>query len=957
MKHVVKLIACLICICTAWNTTALAQQSYSIYQNISTSNGLPSNYVFSSAEDENGFLWTGTDKGLCRYDGFRWQVWDKDDGLPGNYVNAVVPDRRGGLWLGISEKGYYHFNPSTGAVTPIRLENMPLRNLLQADNEGNLYVEVSSGISTRGYLFHPQRIGRPDTVFDSRGARLSLYGDPKTKRIFSVYTDEERFLKAKQKIAYKWQVKPVPLEKDLYKQPALFISDSILLSSTNYFRFDGKGRIVAHENLFGRENSYAYTCITSEGLYVYNIKTGYYFFDRFNRKTFYDKSSGLGSDYVNHIFQTKDGTIVISTLGAGLQLIRHNYRKTFSTNNNTVRSILPGAKGWYVLNGNSIHKTGNAGTTFTALGTIAASNLTMFVSSDTLMVGTLRGIFFYKESEGKLQPSGFLELTAGISSIISQKEYLLAGTYGSGLMRFSGHSVRSRHQDYPFHIVERLAPLSYGFAALSYEDGILLTDTATGKSIHLTKKNGLNSNSVHTVYERNDTLWIGTKGGVTLNAKGRTVRSLLFPQASVQERTLACFHDASGKLWVVSNLGLYQAKEDRLLPLLSYPLVGENDAVTAAAYNPLTNELAVGSDKTFSIISLLSIRADTVTQKPTLIATMLNNKLIDEPLLSIPYSFRSVQFHLAPLSAMPFSKSRLYYKLEGFSEEWKEVKDSLRLTFSGLRPGRYTLWARSVNADGFESSPVPLKVFEVDQPFWQSWLFMALCLLLVIVTTVLVVREADRIKRRKKQAAEVLRKTLQLERERIAKDLHDHLGTNLATIIAQTDYIETRLYKGDLQRAGSTVQNLSAHTRETMNILRETIWAVQETEHSMKDFILRIRGFLQRAFDTSGMEWQVSDGVQEHLLLSPAQTLHLFRIVQEATQNILKHSGASKAAYAFSLEGNRLEVMIEDNGKGFTAPPHETNGLINIRERVKQLQGEVFFKTAPSVQIRIRIPV
>ena len=78
-------------------------QQFSIYQGITTSNGLPSNYVFSIGEDEKGYLWVGTDKGLCRFNGFSWQIWDKDNGLPGNYVSAVFPDKKGGLWLSISQ--------------------------------------------------------------------------------------------------------------------------------------------------------------------------------------------------------------------------------------------------------------------------------------------------------------------------------------------------------------------------------------------------------------------------------------------------------------------------------------------------------------------------------------------------------------------------------------------------------------------------------------------------------------------------------------------------------------------------------------------------------------------------------------------------------------------------------------------------------------------------------------
>lgn len=947
----------LICLCIAWTGVAFSQQRYSIYQSMNTSSGLPSNYVFASAEDENGFLWIGTDRGLFRYDGFRWQVWDRDNGLPGNYVNTVLSDKRGGLWLSISEKGFYHFDPSTNAVREIAFKALPMLHSVQTDDEGNLFVEILLGNTHTAYLLHPGQLRNPEVIFESALAGVFLKGDAREKKVFCVSTNPSKLLEIKQAVRTKWDLKPVRIDKRLYTKPVYYISDSTILTSTHYYRYDAAGRITAEEKLFEPGNSYAFSCAAKDGLYVYNVKTGYYFFDRKGKKTFYDKSSGLGTDHVNHIYQARDGTVIISTLGAGVQFIKNNYRKTYYTNNNTVRSIVPAGADWYVLNGNNIYKTTGKGSGLEILGSVAPSNLNLFLAGDTLMVGTLKGIYFYKERGASLVRAGFLELTAGISSIIRQNGHMVAGTYGGGLLHFQSSRILRREQDYPFRIVERLVPLSKGFAALSYEDGLHLTNASTGHHVHLTQKNGLPSNSVYTVYERNDSLWIGTKGGLVVYEKRKVVQAFRFPAHAAQERPLTCFHDPINKLWVVSNSRLYEAKGGRLMPLSSYPLVGENDIVTAASYNKETNELAIGSDKSFSIISLNNINADTLVQSPRLTRIILDNATVAGSSFDIPYHFNAVRFSLSSLSALPFSRNRVYYQLRGLSNEWKEVKDSLMISFTGLRPGPYSLWVKTVNADGYESNKVRLAAFSVQKPFWQSWLFIGVCMLLMMGATIFAVRQLGKKERRRKEAGLVLQQSLQRERERIAKDLHDHLGTNLVTMVAQADHIEHRLHKGDLQTASVTLQHLSEQTRATMNVLRETVWAVQETEHSLSEFILRIRSFLQRLFETTPIEWTVASSIEKEILLSPAQTLHLFRIVQEASQNILKHAGASKANYSFSLQGNGLGLVIEDNGKGFTGPAGSTNGLINIEERVQELMGTAVIKTAPSVHIQIRIPV
>ncbi len=80
----------------------------------------------------------------------------------------------------------------------------------------------------------------------------------------------------------------------------------------------------------------------------------------------------------------------------------------------------------------------------------------------------------------------------------------------------------------------------------------------------------------------------------------------------------------------------------------------------------------------------------------------------------------------------------------------------------------------------------------------------------------------------------MMQQTLQNERERISKDLHDHLESNLVTIVAQVDNIETKLHSKAFAEASSTVQHLSLHTREVMSILRETIWHYRKMNTVLK---------------------------------------------------------------------------------------------------------------------------
>lgn len=940
-----------------FNLQQVFAQTHSIYQNIASGNGLPSNYVFCVAEDENGFLWAGTDKGLCRYDGFRWQVWDKDNGLSGNYINQVLPDRRGGLWLAVGSKGFFHFYPQTGRLRAVGFNGFALPHTVQTDPDGNLYAELLSS-SGGGYLVSPADVEHPQPLYEWKGkGPVFLRGNAAQKKIFCVVENRYEYNNLLKVFKSRWPLQAVYVKNAslLTRRSVYYLSDSVAVTNADYFLFGKDGQVKRHHQLFSPANSYAFTCATQKGLYVYDIKTGYYFIGNNGEKAFFDSRSGLGTDYVNHIYQTADGTLVISTLGAGLQLIKSRYRKTFGIASGPVRTLVSSGKGWYALSGDNLFKIERGSEFIHRLGETSESAFSFCKTGDTLIVGGIKGLLFLKEEGSAVRKLGAVDFTAGISSVIKSEAGYAAGTYGGGLLRFAYGKILRREEDYPLRIVEGLVPLRSGWAALSYEDGLWITEA--GRHRQLAQKDGLLSNSVYSVHSRNDTLWIGTKGGVAVYGGGKILQRLPFARSGANDKALACFHDAAGRLWAVSGRGLCRLQNGVLQLVGSHPLVANGDAITAAVYNGQTGELAVGTNKTISVVDMAAVRPVTAVATPRLAGIWVNDAQALRSPETLPYDVKSLRFALAPHTVSPFLRGRFYYRLDGLSDGWTELKDSLTFSFPALRPGTYALQTKAVNADGYESRAVCVARFAVQKPFWQRWPFLLLAALAVAVVSGLLVLAVYKARQRRREAALRVQRILQAERERIAKDLHDHLGTNLTTIIAQTDNIETRLHRGDVQHASHTVQRLSAQTRETMNVLRETIWAVQETEHPMEEFVLRIRTFLQRFFEATAIAWEVKDDTGQNLLLTPAQTLHLFRIVQEASQNILKHAGATSAVYRFWLQDRHLLISVEDNGRGSAEPQPFSNGLANIRERALRLGGVATVRKKPSVMITVKIPV
>ena len=157
---------------------------------------------------------------------------------------------------------------------------------------------------------------------------------------------------------------------------------------------------------------------------------------------------------------------------------------------------------------------------------------------------------------------------------------------------------------------------------------------------------------------------------------------------------------------------------------------------------------------------------------------------------------------------------------------------------------------------------------------------------------------------------------------------------------------------------------MGAFARDAIQSLRDTIWAIHSETVTLPEFQVKIRQFLRKQQDLFGSCRLVfeADGVAS-LTLTSVQALNLFRIVQEALNNALKHAGASQITVSCQLTTDQLFCLtIRDNGRGFVmdeqldAEPHY--GLLNMNHRAAELNGycqiESVVNSGTSVSVLIR---
>lgn len=182
---------------------------------------------------------------------------------------------------------------------------------------------------------------------------------------------------------------------------------------------------------------------------------------------------------------------------------------------------------------------------------------------------------------------------------------------------------------------------------------------------------------------------------------------------------------------------------------------------------------------------------------------------------------------------------------------------------------------------------------------------------------------------------------LQEQRLEISKDLHDNIGAQLTFIISSIDTLK-HAYPVNNPTVENKLTNINTFTRDTIRELRDTIWAMNNKDIAFEDLQVRILNFIEKAENASdgiSFSFSIDDALAE-VRLSSVEGMNIYRIIQEAINNIIKHSGASSAAVNISRDENGFGITIKDNGNGFdTQNGPKGNGLYNMQKRAEDIGG------------------
>ncbi len=212
--------------------------------------------------------------------------------------------------------------------------------------------------------------------------------------------------------------------------------------------------------------------------------------------------------------------------------------------------------------------------------------------------------------------------------------------------------------------------------------------------------------------------------------------------------------------------------------------------------------------------------------------------------------------------------------------------------------------------------------------------------------------------RLKDELAEIkIKSQIQGERLRISRDLHDNIGSQLTFIISSIDMARYTAQNGSKEQVTAKLQEIKAFSASTIDEFRDTIWALNKESINLNDLELKLSSFISKAKSlVQHIHFSLLVSAKKQLALDSETGIKLFRIIQEAVNNAIKHSEAKEIGITIFDENENIVIQIADKGKGVVVEELErTNGLNHMKTRAQEIGAGYDFSSHPGQGTTIKI--
>ena len=406
--------------------------------------------------------------------------------------------------------------------------------------------------------------------------------------------------------------------------------------------------------------------------------------------------------------------------------------------------------------------------------------------------------------------------------------------------------------------------------------------------------------------ERNG-FYIGSHQGLVYFDTTTMLFTHLHPQHPLSQpefnRTSA-FRDSQGRFYFGSTNGLYSFRPEEL----------EFQSAVEALY-PL---------------KLYSISIFNGEEKQNRYVTSDLNELSE---LVLQPSETNIEFHLS----VPSFKHEIYYsyRIRGIHDQWSEYAADPKILVYALPPGNYVLEVKaSANASDTVTSTFELPILMTAYWYQKTWVWVLLTLCLSAVVAFWI-RYWYQQKWKRQKALEALR-------IKISSDLHDDVGSILSGLAMQSQVMSYEMEEAKRK----PMLELSEMSREAMERMRDTVWAIDARKDKYENLIDRMRDFAEKNLERKNISHTFSfNGLDGKKFISPEIRQNIYLIFKEAITNIIRHSDARHVDISFVQEGDKMSLTIHDNGTVTEPGSLAGQGIGNMKMRAVKINGKLSIGT------------
>ena len=963
-------------------------------QNWHLKDGLPSGHVTSIAQTPDGYLWVGTPRGLARFDGVRFKVLTAgtNSGLGDSRITSLLTDGDGKLWVGtldgdVARWLLTRFEPVSPPV-PLRVDSekqsmpdvVPLNrgSFLLSDHEGGLWWSVPEKGVARLKASH-WTIFTGTNGLPAGPGQLAHDGEG---RIW-IASGKER-LCCFENGRWDSQNEAVPLSHTNQPTLAPAMAGGLWVADPQGWWLPNPGQVrrlirqpdrhndsSTLRSLPPRTEVTALLEARTGRLWVGTRDDGLCYFDAEGRWRQLKSQGTLERGRVTCLFEDRQGNIWAGTDQNGLYRVTPQLLTVFPlpVAGSFVWSVCATRDQavWVGTAANGVFRFHEG--KFTPVsgdwGTVTPGIYSLFEDSRTnLWASTRLGLFRLQNGMFR-RVSAPSELNRAVAAIFEDR---------AGSLWFGGQTVLACLRAEKFSLLPLRAAVDVRALA---EDGAgdLWIGTVRHGLFRLPRgerqavervENYPERDARSLLFDRNGVLWVGGEQSGLFRYNSDGFERISTSDGLPSDTIYSFISDQNGNIWMGSGNGIIGFAPKALTtnvrgqdaPLAWNHLSLDQGLHNRSCYSKGQSSAARTSDGRLwfpnvdhlAVLDSAKKRNQDMPNSVMVESALADGKelpLTTTSVLKLPSDTRRFEFHYTALDLTTPSSLRFRYKLEGMDPQWVNAGAQRVAYYSQLPPGDYEFRIMAGGSGGtWHEAGQRIQLRVVPHIWERRWVQLLTTALLVSLIGGSFASWRRRRMQLKLERLE-MEQRVDAERRRIARDLHDEVGSRL-TRIAQLGELATKENQPP-HEIKSQVSAITSRVRELINAMSEVVWTVNPRNDSLPKLIAFLSDYTESSVAPTGISHRLElDPDWPDLPVLAQSRHHLLLAVKEALNNAIRHAAPTTIRLEIHVRDGWLEVVVADDGRGFDVIKARVagQGLANLDERMKLVRGRAEIRSA-----------